>query len=348
MARVQKTPSLSQVPLQTLMTLLEIRKHGSAKLAAEKFGLTVSAITRQIQELEIRLGKIPLFDRHPRGMRLTPAGERYAAAARRVIDILDDARAFVASGGTGRAETIRLHISEALMDNYLSEVVDRFTREHPQASVDIVIGTAEQAYAALASGEASFATMFGLGELRPLDKRSGIEIVTKVLYPLIAVVDREHPLAGRGKMGIIELLRSGWPLAMPPETYSTRIHLQRLLDKVEPNLVLKDFVEVSMNSFAALKRYALHGRAVVVLPALAAVAEIDNKILTPIQIGGTETEKTSFSLCRRRGEDASPLTAELLDRLKVAFEQLSNANPGQWKRILNSRAKSGGESDQTP
>ena len=329
MAKPPKKASLSQVQLQTLLTLLEIRKHGSAKLAAEKFQLTVSAITRQIQELESRLGGIPLFKRHPRGMRLTPAGEEYAAAAHRAIEILDDARSSITSNGSGRTETIRLHISEALVENYLSAVVNDFTKEHPHVSVDVVVGTAEQAYAALASGESAFATMFGLGELRPLDEHSRIEIVTRVFYPLSAVVGRHHPLAARQSLGILELLRSGWPLAMPPETYSTRIHFQRLLDKVEPNLVLKDFVEVSMNSFAALKHYALHGRAIVILPWLAAVDEIRKGSLFPIRIDGAETEKTSFSLCRRRGDHSSALTAELLGRLKAAFEKLSETNPQQ-------------------
>jgi DNA-binding transcriptional LysR family regulator len=60
---------------------------GSFTAAAEMLNVTHGSISRRIATLEAWLGT-SIFERHGRGARLTPAGQRFAAEARRALDSL--------------------------------------------------------------------------------------------------------------------------------------------------------------------------------------------------------------------------------------------------------------------
>ena len=60
----------------------EVARRGSIRKAAESLHLTAAAVHQQILNLEAQVGT-PLFDRLPRGMQLTSAGEIMVAAVRR-------------------------------------------------------------------------------------------------------------------------------------------------------------------------------------------------------------------------------------------------------------------------
>lgn len=82
------THSLAPLPpLDGLNALLVAAETGSFTAAAETLGITHGSVSRRIAVLEAWLGA-SLFDRHGRGVRLTPAGQRFAAEARRTLDAL--------------------------------------------------------------------------------------------------------------------------------------------------------------------------------------------------------------------------------------------------------------------
>jgi DNA-binding transcriptional LysR family regulator len=64
--------------------MLAAADSGSFTAAAAALGLTHGSISRRISGLEAWLGT-SLFERHGRGVRLTPAGQRFAAEARRAL-----------------------------------------------------------------------------------------------------------------------------------------------------------------------------------------------------------------------------------------------------------------------
>jgi LysR family transcriptional regulator, glycine cleavage system transcriptional activator len=64
-------------PLDGLTAVLAAVSAGSFTAAAEELSLTHGAVSRRIQAVERWLGT-PLFERHARGVRATPAGQRFA------------------------------------------------------------------------------------------------------------------------------------------------------------------------------------------------------------------------------------------------------------------------------
>ena len=59
--------------------------------AAERLHVAQPALSRQIQDLEREMGFL-LFDRLPRGVRLSAAGNVFLSDARRILQDVDDAK----------------------------------------------------------------------------------------------------------------------------------------------------------------------------------------------------------------------------------------------------------------
>lgn len=79
-------------PLSTLEAAAVAARHASFSEAAISLGITHGAVSRKIAALETWLG-IPVFERHGRGVRLTPDGQRFIAQideAFRQIDLASD------------------------------------------------------------------------------------------------------------------------------------------------------------------------------------------------------------------------------------------------------------------
>ena len=70
--------------LRHLRYLVAVAEDGRLARAAERLRVAQSALSRQIQDLERELG-VALFERTPRGLRLTPAGHAFLDHARRAL-----------------------------------------------------------------------------------------------------------------------------------------------------------------------------------------------------------------------------------------------------------------------
>lgn len=77
-------------PLTALRAFEASARHLNFRLAAEELGVTQGAVAQQVRGLEARLGE-PLFDRLPRGLRLTEAGRRFHAPLRRAFRLIEGA-----------------------------------------------------------------------------------------------------------------------------------------------------------------------------------------------------------------------------------------------------------------
>lgn len=68
---------IERLPLNALRAFSQAAHEESFKLAASRLGVTPGAVSRQVKQLEDRLG-ILLFERHANGVRLNDAGRRLA------------------------------------------------------------------------------------------------------------------------------------------------------------------------------------------------------------------------------------------------------------------------------
>ncbi len=107
---------------------------GSFTAAADALALTQSALSRQIQTLEASVG-VPLFVRDGPRVRLSPAGEQFAAAVRQALHTLDTAVDSLRAG-LGRPR-VQLTTFASLASQWLIPRLGEFQTAHPD--IDIAV-----------------------------------------------------------------------------------------------------------------------------------------------------------------------------------------------------------------
>ncbi|MEM5314718.1 LysR family transcriptional regulator [Paraburkholderia sp. JHI869] len=115
--------------LRHLRYFIAVAELRSVRAASEQLHVTQPAISRQIQDLEEAIGAA-LFERTPRGLVLTAAGEAYLVQAREILERVDAANRLarqIASGLQG-------HLRVGFVENAAwSGIVARALREFEQA-----------------------------------------------------------------------------------------------------------------------------------------------------------------------------------------------------------------------
>jgi len=105
--------------------------------AAERLRVAQPSLSRQIQDLESEMGFL-LFDRLPRGVRLSAAGKLFLSDARRILQDVDEAKRRAERIALGKAGTLRIGIATAVAWHGL--VVDsfrEFRRRQPDAELEL-------------------------------------------------------------------------------------------------------------------------------------------------------------------------------------------------------------------
>ena len=105
--------------------------------AAARLHIAQPALSRQIQDLEKEIGFV-LFDRLPRGVRLSAAGKLFLSDARRILQDVDEAKLRAERIALGKAGTLRIGIATAVSWHGL--VVNAFREfRRRQPDVEIVL-----------------------------------------------------------------------------------------------------------------------------------------------------------------------------------------------------------------
>lgn len=106
--------------------------------AARKMGLSKSAISKHVANLESRLGA-RLLNRTTRRVNPTDIGLAYYDRARRVLNDAGEADALVTSMQGDPSGLLRISVATDFGVNHLSPVLSRFLAEYPGIKVDLVL-----------------------------------------------------------------------------------------------------------------------------------------------------------------------------------------------------------------
>jgi DNA-binding transcriptional LysR family regulator len=123
--------------LAALRALRKVVELGSFTAAAEALGLSHTAISRQIAQLEARLGA-QLLNRTTRRFALTEAGKQYYEACKQILDALDEADRAVSQHHARPAGTLRINAPMAFGTLELAEWLPDFLARYPELQVDLV------------------------------------------------------------------------------------------------------------------------------------------------------------------------------------------------------------------
>ncbi len=129
-----------------------VAETGSFTRAAERVGLTQSAMTRQIRGMEERLGA-PLFERTTRHVGLTRAGRLLQERTTPILKATDALFRELQQTFSHLPPTLRVGVARSIGLAYLPGYFFAFHRQHPEVHLQIVQRTSREIVEALDSGD---------------------------------------------------------------------------------------------------------------------------------------------------------------------------------------------------
>ena len=241
-----------------LEVFLEVARRESFTAAANALGYTQSAISRQIATLEAEVGAA-LFDRLPRGVRLTEEGRAFVPHATAVVDRLRaavaDVRAVRTLGG-GRLRVGAIPTADMAL---MVRAISAFRNAYPAVDVAHIEGLTKELVVAVRAGDLDLAV---IGTTSPEPAFEGVRLRWLMDDPLSVALPLGHRLADRETVRLAELADENWIAGQPHprDTLIAGVQGGEFQPRI-PYVVLE---------WAAKQGFVAAGLGVTLIPALAA------------------------------------------------------------------------------
>ncbi len=305
------TPSIN---MRALLYFDELVRTGSMRQAADNLDVAPTAVSRAIENLEGFFGAA-LFERHSRGVRLTPAGELLAERAGRTLREFDHVHRLIDDLRGLERGRVGLYASGAVVASLLAPALAAFSLAHPRLSYHVTIASAHEATEAVIDARADIAVTLFAGSLAGMKPhfRAG------VVYD--AVMAAGHPLAGAGSVSLAALAAE--PLVMPDPSFAARRAMDAMF--AADGLTVTPLFETS--SLEVQRELVLTGAAIALLPAGTVERERRAGTMAVAPIAGGRGVATDVELCVAEGRQPSFAAACLLDFLKAFMAETMIAAP---------------------
>lgn len=247
--------------LHHLSVFFAIARTGSLTAAAHELHISQPALSRELRVFEERLG-VTLYERHPKGMRLTQAGEVLRRYAERLFELEHAAEAAMREIAGALSGRLTIGASNTIGTYVLPRVLATFRRQRPDVQVTLFVGNTEQ----VSQGVGDMRFMLGFIE-GPLHLR-GLRATPFQHDELVPVASPGHPLLRKRRLAVADVSRQ--PLLVREPGSGTR-------ELIAETLRRHGIVEggrMEFGSTEALKRAAVHGGGIAWLPRISMLSEL--------------------------------------------------------------------------
>jgi len=286
-----------------------VARFGSIQEAARRMHVAASAVNRQILKLEEELGT-DLFERSPRGMRLTVAGQALVVDARRWLAEAERTRGTIDAVRGLRAGHVRIATMECLAQEFLPPILAAFRSRHPAVSFEIHVHGTAHCMAELDAGEVDLALAFD-----PPTSTARREVWSRS-WPLGAVVRVGHPLAALGAVRPIDC--APFDIVLPSGALALAEKLGPIVARMgeaRPPLLVS-------NSVAAIKGMLLECDAIGFLTPIDVLNERRDNRLAFLSLVMREGLTDRLVLARSRGGGSSPAADAVAQDVAGRLEEL--------------------------
>jgi len=283
---------------------------GSIRKAAEQLNVASSAINRQLLRLEDMLGT-RLFERLPRGVRLTPAGEILIQHVRSTLREFDLARSDIEDLKGLRKGSILIAATEGIAAEFLPRVLSEFHKAHPGISCNVTVLGGDQLIALLRSNEADIGLMFN-----PPPK-SGVNWGASVPLKIGAVMTPDHPLAKRRSLRLEEC--QPYPVILPDMTFPNRSWLDAAIAGSSVQLQMV----VCSNSFQLMRELAKEGMGIVFQTTIGIEDELGSGKLVYVPLRDSAMVPSVLVALVRAKQELHVAASIFLDDVRRVFEAIS-------------------------
>jgi DNA-binding transcriptional LysR family regulator len=296
-----------------LTYLDEVVRAGSIRQAAERLGIAASSINRQILALEEELG-VQLFERLPRRLRLTAAGELLIAHVRHTLREHALLRSrFIELQGRRRG-LVRIATMSGLVNTLIPPLLDWMREHHPYVKLAVRTMPLEGVVAAMIAAEADL----GLGYQIPSDPK--LRVLARAQARVGAVTAPGHALTRLASPTVSLADCAGFPMVIPDRSLTVGTLVAEALERAA--IGVETVVET--NAIELLKRAAMQGETVAFLSDIETAGEVrcGELVFLPLRDPGLPQQELRLVARRTLALDATQ--SRVAEELRQAMLRLSS------------------------
>jgi LysR family transcriptional regulator, transcription activator of glutamate synthase operon len=291
--------------LRQLRYLVALADEQSFTRAAEREHIAQPALSQQIQKLEKELG-LPLVERTTRRVSITDAGNMLVARARRVLTELESARQEI-----DRVRGVQTgHVIVGAMNTMgpvdITLVLARFHELHPRVELTVREDNSD----ALAEMLRVDALDLAFLSVTERVESHGLALQQILMEELVVVLPKDHALAGREEIKMIDLARSEFV------SYREGARLRELLVGAANEAGFSPRIVMESNESRRIRRLVARGLGIAILPRSHAVGTAD--AVTTVRLVDPPLAR-DITLAWRAGRRLPPAVGEFLAITRETF-----------------------------
>lgn len=186
--------------LRSLQYFVTLAETSNFHRAAERLHISQPPLSVAIRKLEQELGA-PLFDRNPRGVTLTAAGQAALEPARIALAHAEQIRQAVKQGVTGERGRLAIGFVGSATFELLPRLIEPFRRLYPAVELILSEGNSTEIQGRIEAGS------LDLGLVRlPLQKSARITTQMVERDHMVVALPSSHPLARKRRLDLKQLV----------------------------------------------------------------------------------------------------------------------------------------------
>jgi DNA-binding transcriptional LysR family regulator len=298
--------------IESLKVFCSVARQRSFSQAAQASGITQSAVSQAIAQLEKRM-QVQLIDRSTRPLQLTDLGLRYYEGCRNLLEQYDELEAAIRESRVeiAGAVTVAAIYSVGLSD--MGQYTQRFQAEGPRATVQIDYVHPDRVYERVLDGTAD------LGLVSYPKKTPNLTAVAWREEEMVLVCSPKHALASR--------------LALPPKDldgqpyvhFDKNLVVRRRVDRFLRSHGVKVKVVAEFDNIENIKQAVSIGAGVALLPEPTVRREVKARSLVALPLFDCAFTR-ALAIIHRRGQRLSTAANRFMELL-LEPEAARNGQP---------------------
>lgn len=273
--------------LANLRLIRDVAHHHSVSKAAHLNGITQSAASQRIRELETQLG-VELFDHSRRPLAITPAGRLYLDYCRDMLrrhDELETALRGLTKDGSG---TVRLAAIYSVGLSEVSEIEARFGKRFPEAELRVAYLRPERVFESVVEDEAD------LGLMSYVESSRDVIALPWREEEMVVAVAPNHRLAKR--KSIVPSALEGELFVGFDEDLPINNQIERYFREYKVNVEMA----LHFDNLQMVKEAVAHGAGISIVPKRAMREELLQRRIIALRLDPAELYRPVRIIHRRR------------------------------------------------
>ena len=288
-----------------LRTLRVFGECGTVSGTAELTGLSPSAVSAQLRELQLSLG-LTLLVREGRGLRLTAAGRHLLRRSDALMTEWERIRAETLTEGGQTLTRFGIGGFSTAASNLLAPLAAQLQATHPALRVQLTEASPAECFELLIAEQLDLAVVIAMQSGATDDR---FEQITLLDDPLDVMMPTSHRFANRTSVSLTELAGEEWLTDRPGSPYHALFTAAFTAAGYTPRISHQSSEwETGIAIVAA-------GVSLGLVPRLVSLGRVENVVRVPISGAGRPVRRIVATV--RSGSMESPLIRESLDTLRA-------------------------------